>query len=239
MAPLFAGFVVLVAVMMILRWFATATPATVLRTAKWTGAAMVVGGGALLVATGSVAWAVAAAAGLVPWLTRLARVQELYRLFRRIFQTRSGAKSPGDGHSTVETRFLRMTLDHGSGALNGEVIDGPMRGARLSQLSLDQVMELYRQCAADPQTVQVLDAWLERTWPDWRDRARRNGPARPASTAMARDEAYEVLGVAPGADPEQIKTAHRRLMANMHPDRGGSNYLAAKINQARDVLLGH
>jgi len=55
---------------------------------------------------------------------------------------------------------------------------------------------------------------------------------------MSRDEAYEVLGLHPGASETDIKEAHRRLMRGAHPDAGGSDWLAARINQARDILLG-
>ncbi len=238
MLQIFAGFVVLLAVMMLARWFATTPPITVIRTAKWTGAALVVGGGVLLIATGRAGWALAAVAGLVPWMVRVVDMHGLYRALRVSFHRMSvGHRGPGR-NSRVETRFLRMTLDHDSGALSGEVMDGPFRGRKLSQLSFDEAVELYRQCAADSQSVQVLEAWLDRTWPDWRDRPSAE-QARNAGGggAMSRDEAYEVLGLAPGASPVEIKAAHRRLMGHLHPDHGGSNYLAAKINQAKDILL--
>jgi len=73
-----------------------------------------------------------------------------------------------------------------------------------------------------------------------RPRGGAQGPrqSRGAPSGMSREDAYAVLDLAPGASETMIREAHRRLMAKLHPDRGGSDYLAAQINQARDVLLG-
>jgi DnaJ family protein C protein 19 len=71
-------------------------------------------------------------------------------------------------------------------------------------------------------------------------RGRRVGGGTPyrASSKMTREEAYEVLGLRPGAPEAEIREAHRRLMRGAHPDAGGSDWLAVRINQARDILLG-
>jgi hypothetical protein len=150
----------------------------------------------------------------------------------------SGGRASAGSESKIETRFLRMVLDHDTGRLSGVVMDGPYRGRNLSQLSFDEAIELHRQCAADLQSVQVVEAWLERTWPDWRDRpGSHRPPPGAASGQMSQDEAFSILGLQPGAGRDEIKAAHRRLMSRIHPDHGGSNYLAAKINQAKDILI--
>lgn len=81
----------------------------------------------------------------------------------------------------------------------------------------------------------------------WRGFQRMSGQAPPesepnrpaaADTTMTKAQAYEVLGLAPGASDDAIKEAHRRLMRANHPDSGGSTWIATRLNQARDILLG-
>ncbi len=138
------------------------------------------------------------------------------------------------GASTIETSLLRMTLDQASGALYGEVLAGRFAGARLDQLTLAQLRALLAECAADDQSERLLETYLDRTHPDWREQAQSR---RADGGAMSREEALEVLGLEPGAGPAQVREAHRRLMTKLHPDHGGTDYLASKINAARDVLL--
>ncbi|CAK0770158.1 DnaJ homolog subfamily C member 19 [uncultured Gammaproteobacteria bacterium] len=158
-------------------------------------------------------------------------------------QERLRAAQPASGRrSTLETASLRMTLDHDSGDMTGEVRVGPGAGRGLHQLPLTVLLDLLDYCRTnDPRSALVLESWLDRSWPDWRqaDAARGGKSAgRAGETLMTREEALRVLDLVPGASPEQIKDAHRRLMMKLHPDHGGSNYLATKINQARDFLLG-
>jgi DnaJ domain len=142
--------------------------------------------------------------------------------------------------STIETAWLRMTLDRSSGALDGEVLAGRFSGARLDDLGLEQLRALLAECeVADAQSARLLETYIDRTHPGWRERPRGAGQSDIASGAdMTRAEAWQVLGLEPGADAGQIHEAHRRLMMKLHPDHGGSNYLASKINKAREVLLG-
>jgi hypothetical protein len=70
--------------------------------------------------------------------------------------------------------------------------------------------------------------------------SRRSGggsSSAPASTGMSEAEARAILGVGPDADEETIRKAHRTMMKRVHPDQGGSDALAAKVQEARDVLL--
>ena len=98
---------------------------------------------------------------------------------------------------------------------------------------------LWRDCRfADPKSAQLIEAWLDRTHPTWREDMARAESEPGAGGIMTRDEAYEILGLAPGAGAEDIRRAHRDLMKKLHPDDGGSGYLAAKINEAKDVLSG-
>ena len=147
------------------------------------------------------------------------------------------------GGPTIETCLLRMTLDRASGALHGEVLSGRFAGARLDQLGLGQLHALLAECAAsDEQSRRLLETYLDRTHPGWREQAEASGQRQrhaqeTTGGAMSRAEAWQVLGLEPGASSEQIREAHYRLMTKLHPDHGGNDYLASKINTARDVLL--
>lgn len=234
-------------VVLLLRWFVRTPPAKLASAVK---RAAVVAGVALLVilaATGRMHWLFAAAGAGALALQRLLTVWHLSATLKRFLgmaQAQRAGGNPADGRSsTIETRFLRMSLDHDTGAMNGTVLEGTYRGKLLSELELDQLVELLSECrSADSQSAAVLEAYLERTHSDdWRDAyghgAEQTSTATPSGGSMTHDEAYAVLGLHPEASEEDIRSAHRRLMQKIHPDRGGSDYLAAKINQAKDLLL--
>jgi DnaJ-domain-containing protein 1 len=136
-----------------------------------------------------------------------------------------------------------MELDHHTGTLDGTVLEGMFRGARLSELSLEQLITLWRDLRVhDEDSARLLEAFMDRQHDAaWRKQAGAEpaDPAPPQSSQMTRDEAYQILGLEPDTPDVDIIAAHRRLMQKLHPDRGGSTYLAAKINQAKDCLLGH
>ncbi|MBL27841.1 MAG: molecular chaperone DnaJ [Rhodospirillaceae bacterium] len=162
----------------------------------------------------------------------------------------TGNAGTASGSSAVDTDYLSMRLDLSTGAMTGHVRKGRFQGAELDSLSLtDQCALLAELRSADEQGASILEAYLDRIHgPDWRrqDRGQEQqagaGEGSGSSTGrrggMSHDEALHVLGLESGAGPDDIKEAHRRLMLANHPDRGGSDYLAAKINEAKDVLLG-
>lgn len=172
-----------------------------------------------------------AMAAAIPILQRLMTAKSLYD------RIRSG-HGPSKGQaSSVSTRFLDMALDHDSGEMQGTVREGRFAGRALADLALEELLALLGECRAqDTQSAAVLEAYLDRHHGNaWRERS---GTARQASGAMTVKEAREILGVDEAADTDEIISAHRRLMQKIHPDRGGSHYLATKINQAKDLLLG-
>ncbi len=145
-----------------------------------------------------------------------------------------GTGANGAKQSVIETPWLAMTLDHDSGDLAGTVRQGRFQGRRLADLAQPDLMALSAELAGDAQSAALLESYLDRAYPDWRRGA---APAAPPAGQMTADEARAVLGVGPEAGPDEIREAHRRLLKKMHPDVGGSDYLAAKINQAKDLLL--
>ncbi|WP_246770851.1 DnaJ domain-containing protein [Aestuariivirga sp. YIM B02566] len=150
-----------------------------------------------------------------------------------------GQKSSGQ-RSRVATSLLAMELDHDSGRMDGQILAGPLKGRLLSALKEDELKAFHRQCTTvNDQSRALLEAWLDRSKAGWREtwQAGPRGNGGTPSATMSRAEALAVLGLKEGASEEDIRAAHRRLMKEFHPDRGGSDYLAAKINQAKDILL--
>ena len=151
-------------------------------------------------------------------------------------------KSQGQ-KSQVRSQFIEMTLDHDSGALEGRLTAGPEAGRPLSDFTLDELIALARGC--DAESWALLERYLDRRFPAWRENAqgdaagRGGGEGRRAAAGgkMSAEEAYQILGLKPGAGRDEITRAHRGLMKKLHPDQGGSTYLAARVNEAKDTLL--
>jgi hypothetical protein len=224
-----------VAVLILLLWaasaFSKADPKQAARLLRAIG-----GGGALLFAAfllfrGQIGIAIPVGTvglGLLGWLS--------------LWPASSGGrtqKSAGQA-SRVRSAFLEMELDHDSGAMRGRIVAGRYEGTVLDALDVPTLVGLITEMDTDSR--QLLMAYLDRRQPRWRENAqgdagsRQNGSAAP-SGKMTEEEAYQVLGLQPGANAAEIGRAHRSLMKKLHPDQGGSTYLAARVNQAKDVLL--
>jgi len=144
--------------------------------------------------------------------------------------------------SRVRSAMIEMELDHDTGAMNGTVLAGSFAGRRLDDLDEAGLRQLYEQCrAGDPDGARLLEAYLDRRFAGWREDAQAHGDpragAQPKPGSMTEEEAYQVLGLEPGASVDDIRRAHRTLMKRLHPDQGGSTYLAARVNLAKDILL--
>ena len=229
------GSLAVVGIWLLLRALAAADPVLL---ARW----LRIGGGV----------AIAVAAGLLIWSGRIGPAMMLASVLLPLFIRWRGlarrvraAAGPSQGKtSAVDTRFVAMVLDHDTGALSGQVKEGPYAGRSLDQLSFDEALALWRHAAAeDGDSASVLEGWLDRAHgEDWRERAGVGGSGpdgeRAGGGRMGEAEALDILGLAPGATADEIRAAHRRLMMANHPDRGGSTWVAAKINEAKDLLLG-
>lgn len=226
------------------RWFLSADPKILAMFIKWLLIAVFVTAAGYFVLTGRLAWAFAVLPALIPMLLRLRTAAMAAKNFARMAKGAASGGTAGGGaaggqKSDVQTRFLSMSLDHDSGIISGQVLDGVFKGRLLDAMTLEELRHLLDECRAkDQPSAQVLEAYLDRAHGDWRNRAGRDRPIDEGSNAISRDEALRILGLEQGATPQQIKEAHRRLINGLHPDHGGSTYLAAKINQAKDALLG-
>ena len=199
---------------------------------------------AVLLITGKLHPLFAALAALVPVVLRLLTLAQVASTFKSFRKQATGSQRPAPSQtSDIETRFLRMSLDHDSGELDGIVLEGPLEGRRLSELKLENLLDLLATCRGeDLKSAAVLEAYLERVHGDaWRDSKDSSDSERATGggdlQGMGLDEARQILDVAVDATRDDIIEAHRKLVQKMHPDRGGSTFLAAKINQARETLL--
>ena len=200
----------------------------------WQWLAAAAGAGLILLAlSGRAHWLAAVAGAALPALGKLAlllpRLLPFLPFAARLFAGR---------RARLRAAWLELTLDRRTGAVDGVVLRGALAGRRLSGLGEDELQALRRDCRGDPQSLALLAAYLQRARPGWRPPGGGAGDVDDFDEpAMSAATAARILGVRPGAPPAEVRAAHRALAQKLHPDRGGSDYLARKINQARDVLL--
>ncbi len=235
MPAVLLALLVLAAIALVAAWFLRANPSSMARVLR---VIMVVLGG--IGVGGMLIFGLRFLPGLLPELMGLAGVVITALIARAVRNRPSGGfSSPGTGQRTeVGTAFLKAWIDHGSGDVGGTVLAGRFAGRTLDELTDSELVDLRAECAADADSLRVLEAYLDRRLgTDWRN-TQHAPPPRGPRTDMTREEALAVLGLAEGASIDDIRAAHRRLIQRMHPDVGGTADLAARINRAKDVLLG-
>lgn len=216
-----------------LRWFVRASPRDLVTAGRAFVAAFSALAGTGLLFTGRIGLALVALAAAV-------------MAVRAVRAGKRGADPAGgpapEEISAIETALLRMRLDRRTGAVDGEVQAGSLAGRDLASLGRGDLLALLAEAHRDdPPSVQILEAYLDRRYPDWRAARGADEAGGAASLASGMDEAtaLKVLGLTAGASRDQVKAAHRRLMGQLHPDRGGTDFLASQINRAKEVLLGN
>ena len=243
MPTLIAGAIAVFVIYSLLQMFRAANPTVLARALKIVGGVVALAVAAFVGLRGELAVAIPLGvfgAGLLGWspfsggaggLGSFGGLGNIGGLF-------GGQRSSGQ-RSQVRSRFLEMTLDHDSGEVKGAIIAGPYAGRALDSFDLQQLTAMM--ASFDAESLPLLESYLDRRFPAWRqnaqgDRAGRQGRA-PATGKMTEEEAYQILGLQPGAGRDDISRAHRALMKKLHPDQGGSTYLAARVNEAKDTLL--
>ena len=235
MPTLVAGVVAVVLLYLLLQMFRAANPVVLARAIKIVGGVVSLAGAAYTGVRGEFAVAIPLGifgAGLLGWSPfGTSGFSTLGGLF-------GGKRSSGQS-SRVRSAFLDMSLDHDSGELSGTILAGEHAGRSLGEFDLAQLAAMMP--AFDAESVALLESYLDRRFPAWRQNAQGNGAGGQRRTAaggkMTAEEAYQILGLQPGASRDDIARAHRALMKKLHPDQGGSTYLAARVNEAKDTLL--
>ena len=215
-----------------LKAYAGADPSKIAKYGKKVGGGLALAAAALLLVRGRVDMAIPLG-GLGAWLLGL-------NVGMPASLTRRTQRQPG-ATSRVSSAAIEMELDHETGAMRGRMLAGAFAGRALDELSEAELVLVGRDCAGDPESERLLDAYLDRRFPG---RAQDAKPDQDAGTVraggpgpMTPEEAHQILGLQPGAGEEAVRAAHRALMKRLHPDQGGSTYLAARVNEAKDLLL--
>lgn len=219
-----AVIVIFIAAVLLLPRLVNANPATIARAGRGTASGTVFAAAAFF-----------ALRGLLP----IAIPLFLFGLFLLGAQRGFNRTSKSTGQkSSVRTSILDMWLNHDDGSMDGAVLSGSYTGRQLSELDLPELLQLLGECvSAGDQSEALLMAYLDRVHPQWREQAGSAGGSQAAGS-MSREDALDVLGLKEGASEKDIRAAYRKMMKKHHPDNGGSAYLAARINEANDVLNG-
>lgn len=237
MPTLIAGAVAVVVLYTLLQMFRAANPAVLARAVKVVGGIICLAVAAFTGVRGELAVALPIGlfgAGLLGWSPAVSAMGQFGNLGSFGRRARSSGRT-----STVRSGFLDMVLDHDSGSLSGTIIAGTHAGRSLDEFDLPQLLALAQ--TFDAESCALLEGYLDRRFPRWREHAQGQGAggqrSEPSGGKMTPQEAYQILGLQPGASRDEIGRAHRSLMKKLHPDQGGSTYLAARVNEAKETLL--
>ncbi len=238
MPTLIAGAVAVLVLYSLLQMFRAANPVVLARAIKIGGGIVLLAVAAFTGVRGELAVAIPIGifgAGLLGWSPfGTSGFPNIGGMFAGLGSQRSSGQA-----SRVRSQYLDMSLDHDSGELSGQIVAGPYAGRNLGEFDLPQLSAMIS--GFDAESVALLESYLDRRFPAWRENAQGNaagGQSRAASSGkMTDEEAYQILGLQPGAGRDEIGRAHRALMKKLHPDQGGSTYLAARVNEAKDTLL--
>ena len=231
MSALLFGVVVLALLVVASKYLTNVNPRTLAPILKASGGVGALAAAAFLAARGQIGLALplgAAGLSLLGWLP-----------FGPAGVFQRSQKSPGQV-SRVRSAFVEMELDHDTGAMRGRILAGHHEGASLDTLEVATLTGFLP--TIDEESRALLMAYLDRREPTWRDHVQGDPAAGSGGSSwgagkMTEEEAYQILGLQPGASADEIGRAHRTLMKKLHPDQGGSTYLAARVNEAKDVLL--
>ena len=245
--PLILGILFLIGLLFLIRWYISTDVRIVKRKLKYLFLLILLVFFIFLAVTGRLAAAFGVFMAIITFGRRvfglisiLNWVKNFFRVSPSIYNNTSGAYEKKKSY--VQTKFLNMTLDHESGELDGLIILGSLKGKLLSNLNLDDLIGFRQDILNDNDSLYLLNSYLDRKYQGWRnkykiDDNKNNTDTTYSNSLMTRQEAIKILGVDINANNDEIKEAYKKLISKFHPDKGGSSYLATKINQAKEILL--
>ena len=194
----------------------------------------------ILVVSGRMHWLGAVFAGLLAFLKQgIGLLIRFFPILTQLYrQFVPSSKTPST--STVCSQIIEMTLYHDTGKVAGKILTGVYQGKQLDELKREDLLKLYEYCKqTDRDSTRLLDSYLVGRFGDNSQfTSDANGQvSENIMSEMTTDEALRILGLSETPSREDITEAYRKIMQKLHPDRGGNDYFAAKINQARDLLL--
>ncbi|PID42813.1 MAG: molecular chaperone DnaJ [Gammaproteobacteria bacterium] len=205
----------------------------------------------ILVVTGRLHILFAAIAGALPFLRRSMGLLRYLPFLRKLISQASGSTAGNANRSSVKTRLVQLELDHSIGKISGRVLTGALAGRDMDTLSMEEIISLFELAMArSPDSLPLIEAYCAgRFGPTWRQQFGFDHAAGAESSnggksstgargnSLSVNDALQILGLEKGATKKQVIAAHRKLIQKFHPDRGGSNYLAHMINEAKSVLI--